>query len=73
MPPPPRSRWPPATASCRCVRDDGSGGADFGHGSGLVGLKDRTEALGGRIWLHSPPGAGTVVQIVLPVDDPTAA
>jgi signal transduction histidine kinase len=56
-----------------CVRDDGSGGADFGHGSGLVGLKDRIEALGGRIWLHSPPGAGTVVQIVLPVDDPTAA
>ena len=56
-----------------CVRDDGSGGADFGHGSGLVGLKDRIEALGGRIWLHSPPGAGTVVQIVLPVDNPTAA
>jgi signal transduction histidine kinase len=55
------------------VRDDGSGGADFGHGSGLVGLKDRIEALGGRIWLHSPPGAGTVVQIVLPVDDPSAA
>src|SRR6266566_4470832 len=56
-----------------CVRDDGSGGADFGHGPGLVGLKDRIEALGGRIWLHSQPGAGTVVQIVLPVDDPTAA
>jgi len=56
-----------------CVRDDGSGGADFGHGSGLVGLKDRIEALGGRIWLHSPPGAGTVVQIVLPVDDPISA
>ena len=56
-----------------CVRDDGSGGADFGHGSGLVGLRDRIEALGGRIWLHSPPGAGTVVQIVLPVDDPAAA
>jgi signal transduction histidine kinase len=55
------------------VRDDGSGGADFGHGSGLVGLKDRIEALGGRIWLHSPPGAGTVVQIALPLDDPTAA
>jgi signal transduction histidine kinase len=56
-----------------CVRDDGSGGADFGHGSGLVGLKDRIEALGGRIWLHSPPGEGTVVQIALPLDDPTAA
>ena len=56
-----------------CVRDDGSGGADFGHGSGLAGLKDRIEALGGSIRLHSPPGAGTVVQIVLPVADPTAA
>jgi signal transduction histidine kinase len=55
------------------VRDDGSGGADFGHGSGLLGLKDRIEALGGRIWLHSPSGAGTVVRIALPVDDPTAA
>jgi signal transduction histidine kinase len=37
------------------VRDDGRGGADFGHGSGLAGLKDRIEALGGRISLHSPP------------------
>jgi len=31
------------------VRDDGRGGADFGRGSGLVGLKDRVEALGGRL------------------------
>jgi signal transduction histidine kinase len=40
------------------VRDDGRGGADFGRGSGLAGLKDRIEALGGRISLHSLPGAG---------------
>jgi signal transduction histidine kinase len=53
------------------VRDDGRGGADFGHGSGLAGLKDRIEALGGRIWLHSPPGAGTTVQIALPLDGPS--
>jgi signal transduction histidine kinase len=52
------------------VRDDGRGGAAFGRGSGLVGLKDRVEALGGRIWLHSPPGAGTIMEITLPLGDP---
>jgi signal transduction histidine kinase len=49
------------------VRDDGRGGADFGHGSGLAGLRDRVEALGGHLWLHSPPGAGTTLQVQLPV------
>jgi signal transduction histidine kinase len=53
------------------VRDDGRGGAAFGRGSGLVGLKDRIEALGGRIWMHSPPGAGTTVQIALPLNGPS--
>ena len=38
------------------VRDDGAGGADFGRGTGLAGLKDRVEALGGRIFLDSPRG-----------------
>jgi signal transduction histidine kinase len=56
-----------------CVSDDGRGGASFGHGSGLVGLKDRVEALGGRISLRSPPGSGTAVKIVLPLDDPGRA
>jgi signal transduction histidine kinase len=51
------------------VRDDGRGGADFGHGSGLVGLRDRAEALGGHLRLRSPPGAGTVLEIDLPLDD----
>jgi signal transduction histidine kinase len=41
------------------VSDDGAGGADFTGGTGLVGLKDRVEALGGRIVLHSPRRAGT--------------
>jgi PAS domain S-box-containing protein len=50
------------------VRDDGRGGADFTNGSGLVGLKDRVEAVGGRISLHSPPGAGTTVRITLPFE-----
>jgi signal transduction histidine kinase len=41
------------------IRDDGVGGADFGRGTGLAGLKDRVESLGGQIFLDSPPGAGT--------------
>jgi signal transduction histidine kinase len=52
------------------VRDDGCGGADFGRGSGLVGLKDRVEALGGRLSLDSPPGAGTALEFVLPLAGP---
>jgi signal transduction histidine kinase len=52
------------------VRDDGRGGADVGGGSGLVGLTDRVEALGGRFELHSPPGAGTDVRVVLPLPLP---
>ena len=53
------------------VRDDGRGGADFGRGSGLVGLKDRVEALGGRVSLQSPAGAGTTLQIALPLNGPS--
>jgi signal transduction histidine kinase len=49
------------------VRDDGVGGADFACGTGLVGLKDRVEALGGRIFLDSPPGAGTSLRAELPL------
>jgi signal transduction histidine kinase len=51
------------------VRDNGRGGADFSHGTGLVGLKDRAEALGGHLDLHSPPGAGTTLDISLPLDN----
>jgi signal transduction histidine kinase len=50
-----------------CVRDDGVGGADPLKGSGLVGLKDRIEALGGTFSLHSPAGGGTTVSCELPV------
>jgi signal transduction histidine kinase len=49
------------------VRDDGRGGADPSGGSGLVGLKDRVDALGGNLWLHSPPGAGTTLEAELPL------
>ena len=53
------------------VRDDGRGGADPHAGSGLLGLKDRIEALGGLFVVHSPPGFGTTLQIALPLDDPS--
>jgi signal transduction histidine kinase len=49
------------------VRDDGRGGADPTGGSGLVGLTDRVEALGGRLTFNSPPGGGTALQVVLPL------
>ena len=51
------------------VRDDGVGGAAPEGGSGLVGLADRVEALGGTIKVHSPAGQGTRLQIDLPIDD----
>jgi signal transduction histidine kinase len=49
------------------VRDDGIGGADFTQGSGLLGLKDRLEAIGGRILLDSPRDGGTEVAVELPL------
>ena len=50
------------------VRDDGAGGADPSRGSGLVGLSDRVQALGGTITVHSRIGEGTTLQVDLPVD-----
>jgi signal transduction histidine kinase len=50
------------------VRDDGVGGADAGRGSGLVGLADRVEALGGSIRVSSRPGEGTQITAELPVE-----
>ena len=49
------------------VRDDGRGAEAASGGSGLIGLKDRVEALGGRIWLHSPPGEGTTLAVHIPL------
>jgi signal transduction histidine kinase len=49
------------------VRDDGAGGADFSHGTGLLGLKDRVEAVGGQLFLDSPPRGGTRLCAELPV------
>jgi signal transduction histidine kinase len=53
------------------VRDDGVGGADPARGSGLLGLKDRLEAIGGSISLQSPQGKGTTLIAELPLDDRT--
>ena len=50
------------------IRDDGVGGANPGQGSGLVGLHDRVEALGGTIRIESPPGAGTLIEVALPLE-----
>jgi signal transduction histidine kinase len=50
-----------------CVRDDGVGGADPDQGSGLSGLRDRVDALDGRLELDSPPGEGTTLTIEIPV------
>jgi signal transduction histidine kinase len=55
-----------AHALCVDVRDDGRGGADPG-GSGLLGLRDRVEAIEGRLLIDSPPGAGTRVVAELPL------
>jgi PAS domain S-box-containing protein len=48
------------------IRDDGVGGADPSRGSGLTGLRDRIEALGGTIALDSPPGSGTTIGVQIP-------
>ena len=49
------------------VVDDGSGGADPAGGTGLLGLADRVDALGGRLEVDSPPGVGTRVSARLPL------
>ena len=49
------------------VADNGIGGADVGRGSGLVGLNDRVEALGGMMTISSTPGSGTSLNVTIPV------
>jgi signal transduction histidine kinase len=50
------------------IRDDGIGGADTARGSGLTGLVDRVEALGGQMTISSPPGSGTSLSVKIPLD-----
>jgi signal transduction histidine kinase len=49
------------------IRDDGIGGAEPSQGSGLLGLRDRIEALGGRLEITSPTGSGTTLLIHIPI------
>jgi signal transduction histidine kinase len=49
------------------IRDNGVGGADPVRGSGLIGLKDRIEAMGGTIVVESPEREGTSVFVALPL------
>jgi signal transduction histidine kinase len=51
------------------VSDDGIGGADGALGSGLRGLADRLEALGGSLRVASPAGGGTVLTVEMPCKD----
>jgi signal transduction histidine kinase len=50
------------------IRDNGIGGADSRQGSGLVGLSDRIEALGGTLEVTSPAGSGTTLLIEMPLE-----
>jgi signal transduction histidine kinase len=55
------------------IRDDGVGGASPGGGSGLIGLTDRVQALGGTISVTSPTGQGTTILVELPIEGRPAA
>ena len=50
------------------IHDDGVGGADAARGTGLIGLRDRVEALGGSILISSPVGEGTQIVVELPFE-----
>ncbi|WP_238008585.1 GAF domain-containing protein [Dactylosporangium sp. AC04546] len=52
------------------VRDDGTGGADLAGGTGLTGLRDRVEALSGRLTVVSPPARGTTLTAEIPLTEP---
>jgi PAS domain S-box-containing protein len=52
------------------IDDDGVGGADPLRGTGLIGLRDRVEALGGTIVVNSPTGGGTRLDVELPMNQP---
>ncbi|MEU8034907.1 ATP-binding protein [Streptomyces sp. NPDC049099] len=51
---------------CIEISDDGPGGACPASGSGLQGVEDRVEAVGGQLWIDSPPGGGTRLRMELP-------
>jgi signal transduction histidine kinase len=51
------------------IRDNGVGGADARNGSGLVGLTDRVNAVGGQLKITSPPGNGTALDVAIPLQN----
>ncbi|MDT4942889.1 MAG: hypothetical protein QOJ34_2978 [Pseudonocardiales bacterium] len=55
------------------IRDDGVGGVDPARGSGLIGLRDRAEALGGSLEVSSSTGGGTMIVVELPLEVGTHA
>jgi signal transduction histidine kinase len=55
------------------IGDDGIGGADVSHGSGLIGLSDRIHALGGTLHLAGPTGSGTTLLIEIPLQGQSSA
>jgi signal transduction histidine kinase len=59
-------------AATLTIRDDGVGGADPRRGSGIIGVVDRVEAVGGTVRIVSPPGGGTTLQVHLPRDGSAA-
>ena len=52
------------------IRDNGVGGADPANGSGLIGLIDRVEALGGQLEISSVAGSGTLLVVTIPFESP---
>jgi len=51
------------------IEDDGLGGADQTQGSGLRGLVDRVDAVGGRLTVESPTSGGTRLQMTIPLSN----
>ncbi|MGW4930074.1 sensor histidine kinase [Agromyces sp. NPDC004153] len=54
------------------VRDNGTGGASLDKGTGMLGIADRVDAVGGTLEVDSPPGAGTTLTVRIPLDGPLA-
>ena len=55
------------TALHLSIKDDGAGGADPGAGSGLIGLRDRVESVGGSLTITSPARSGTLLSVTIPL------
>ena len=61
----------PSDETSLSIRDDGIGGADSRKGSGIIGLKDRIDVLGGKMTVNSPVGSGTAIDVTIPLAMPS--